>query len=100
MSDSAGASLDRLIPPEIVRDELYELLERLAGDSRIRTVLEIGSSAGQGSTAALVAGVRANPSRPTLFCMELSKVRFEALRNTYEHEPRVKCLNASSVPAS
>src|SRR5215218_10060196 len=100
MSDAPSSNLDRLIPPEIVRDELYQLLERLAREEYLRTVLEIGSSAGAGSTAALVAGIRANPRRPTLFCLELSKVRFDALCKTYQREPQVNCVNASSVPAS
>src|SRR4051812_27015257 len=100
MPEPAPSSLDRLIPPEILRDGFYDLIQRLARDPSVRTILEIGSSAGQGSTAAFVAGIRANPARPNLFCLELSKPRFQALRETYANEPQVRPYNGSSVPAS
>src|SRR5688572_8848469 len=100
MPQTVESSLDRLIPPEILQDELYALIERLARTEKLHNVLEIGSSAGQGSTAAFVAGIRANPHRPKLFCLELSKVRFEALRRAYADFPEMHCYNASSVPLS
>src|SRR6476619_2112534 len=95
-----SSSLDQVIPPEILHDELYDLIERLARDPRVGSILEIGSSAGQGSTAAFVSGIKDNPTRPTLFCIEISKPRFHALRETYATNPQVRPYNASSVPAA
>ncbi len=59
--------------------------------------MEIGSSAGGGSTEAFVAGLSQNPGTPKLFCIEVSKVRFQKLRETYAAHPFVHAYNRSSV---
>jgi len=89
--------LDRLIPPEIKNDEFYAAIQRILKKENIKTVLEIGSSSGEGSTEALVRGLRENPNKPTLFCLEISKTRFAELQKRYANETFVKCYNASSV---
>lgn len=89
--------LNRLIPPEIKNDDFYRVIQNLAKEEDIQTVLEIGSSSGQGSTEAFVTGLRENPNQPTLFCLEISKPRFAELQNTYKDDPFVKCYNLSSV---
>jgi glycosyltransferase involved in cell wall biosynthesis/radical SAM superfamily enzyme YgiQ (UPF0313 family)/ADP-heptose:LPS heptosyltransferase/tetratricopeptide (TPR) repeat protein len=94
------SELNRIIPPEIKDDEFYFVIRKLAAEADIRTVLEIGSSAGGGSTEAFVAGLRANPRSPQLFCMEVSRTRFTELEKRYGGEPFVHCYNVSSVPAS
>jgi radical SAM superfamily enzyme YgiQ (UPF0313 family)/ADP-heptose:LPS heptosyltransferase/predicted O-methyltransferase YrrM/Flp pilus assembly protein TadD len=92
------SELDMLIPAEIKDDELYFLIQKLAREEKLRTVLEIGSSAGGGSTEAFVTGLRANPNCPTLYCMEISKSRFAQLTKRYENHPFVRFYNVSSVP--
>lgn len=94
-----NSSLERIIPPEIRDDELYRLLENITSREPLFTVLEIGSSSGEGSTAALVEGLSQNPARPMLFCLEASKKRFTELATRYSEVPFVRCLNASSVTA-
>lgn len=42
------STLDDLIAPEIKDDESYSVLGQIAGETSIRTLLEIGSSAGDG----------------------------------------------------
>ena len=91
------SELDRIIPPEIKDDAFYSLIRDLAATERLRHVLEIGSSAGGGSTEAFVAGLAQNTGSPTLFCIEVSKPRFEVLRATYADRPFVQCYNMSSV---
>ncbi len=91
------STLHKLIPPEIRDDALYNLIKRLAATEQLATVLEIGSSAGGGSTEAFVAGLSQNPGKPKLFCIEVSKIRFEKLRETYAPYPFVHCYNRSSV---
>lgn len=91
------SQLDLLIPPEIKDDELYSCILQLAREANLANVLEIGSSAGGGSTEAFVFGLRQNPGSPRLFCMEVSRPRFEALEKRYCHEGFVHCLHASSV---
>ena len=89
---------DQVIPPEIKDDEFYAAIRTLARTAPVRTVLEIGSSAGEGSTRAFVEGIHENPMRPTLFCMEVSTPRFEQLKRHYGDDPQVKCYNTTSVP--
>lgn len=95
-----ASELDQIIPPEIKDDELYSLIMELASMPGIVTVLEIGSSAGGGSTEAFVSGLKKNPSNPQLFCMEVSQPRFAALQERYQKDSFVFCYNVSSVPIS
>ncbi|MHC5610946.1 MAG: class I SAM-dependent methyltransferase, partial [Nostoc sp.] len=99
MNDNiADSELNRLILPEIKNDEFYAAIKRIAKEEDIKTVLEIGSSSGEGSTEAFVTGLRENPNKPTLFCMEISKDRFNKLKNNYKNECFIKYYNMSSVP--
>lgn len=97
LSKLSNSELDQIIPAEIKNDEFYFLIQKLAREENIKTVLEIGSSAGTGSTEAFVTGLRENPNRPTLFCMEISKARFAELQKRYADDLSVKCYNVSSV---
>lgn len=92
------SELNNLILPEIKNDEFYYAILEIVQSRDIKTALEIGSSSGYGSTEALVKGFHNNPSKPKLFCMEVSKNRFNELVKTYEHDLFVKCYNMSSVP--
>ncbi|MBR0677637.1 glycosyltransferase family 4 protein, partial [Roseomonas alkaliterrae] len=96
----AVSDLDRIIPPEIKNDAFYRLITELSATEDLRHVLEIGSSAGGGSTEAFVAGLARNPGQPKLFCIEVSRPRFEVLRQTYADRPFVHCYNMSSVAPS
>ncbi|MBD2506996.1 FkbM family methyltransferase [Nostoc muscorum FACHB-395] len=96
----ADSELNSLIPPEIKNDEFYEAIKRIAKEEDIKTVLEIGSSSGEGSTEAFVTGLRENLNKPILFCMEVSKTRFTKLTNNYKNEHFVKCYNMSSISAT
>src|SRR3990167_6712350 len=80
----AGSDLDNIIPPEIKNDSFYYAIYRLAKTEAISTILEIGSSSGDGSTEAFVLGLTENSFKPTLFCMEISMPRFTALKKRYE----------------
>jgi glycosyltransferase involved in cell wall biosynthesis len=95
------SELNSLISPEIKNDEFYYKIQELAQLENIKTILEIGSSSGEGSTEAFVKGIRNNAFNKTrLFCMEVSKNRFQELSKRYENEPFVKCYNTSSVSIS
>ena len=91
------SDLERIIPPEIKDDEFYQLIESLARTEKLRYVLEIGSSAGGGSTEAFVKGLKDNQNNPLLFCIEISKPRFKQLADTYKAYDFVRCYNLSSV---
>ena len=94
------SELDHIIPPEIKDDEFYFLIQKLSQEEDIRSVLEIGSSAGGGSTEAFVTGLGNNRNNPRLFCMEISKPRFAELQKRYINRDFVACYNVSSVPIS
>ncbi len=93
-----SSDLDRIIPPEIKNDAFYSAIYRLSQKESIRTILEIGSSSGEGSTEAFVQGISENPCHPVLFCMELSAPRFLSLQKRYQNNPSVVCYHVSSVP--
>ena len=53
---SPKSDLDKVIPSEINQDQFAEALEAAAALDDIKTIIEIGSSSGTGSTAALIRG--------------------------------------------
>lgn len=89
---------DHTIPAEIKNDEFYDLISSMAAAAPVKTILEIGSSNGEGSTSAFVQGIKQNPVRPTLYCMEVSRPRFQELARRFAGEPQVRCYNVTSVP--
>ena len=89
---------DQTIPPEIVDDEFYEVIRSIASEAPVESMLEIGSSTGEGSTRAFVEGIHANARRPQLYCIELSRPRFKLLAERYRGDPQVHCYNVTSVP--
>jgi hypothetical protein len=91
-------TLDDIIPGEILNDKFYRAIQRHASSAQIGAILEIGSSAGEGSTRAFVTGIQQNPARPRLYCMEVSEARFDALRQAYATYDFVRPFNVSSVP--
>jgi hypothetical protein len=93
-----GTTLDDLIAPQIADDALAETIEEIAATADVREILEIGSSTGEGSTAAWVRGALRNPERPRLHCLEVSDKRFAALVERWRKYEFVHCHHLSSVP--
>lgn len=98
-SPESASQIDSIIPPEIKDDAFYATILDLASTIDARNILEIGSSSGRGSTEAFALGILRNPVKPLLHCLEISKVRFGALKEHYAGHPQVRVYNASSVPA-
>jgi hypothetical protein len=97
----ANTSLNHRIIPEILDDEFSRILTQLAARPDIKTIIEIGSSSGDGSTKALVEGIKKNTiSGSALYCMEISEPRFKALLSHYKDIPFVKIYRQSSVNLS
>jgi hypothetical protein len=92
-------ALDKIIDPEITNDSFHSNLMKYAGNNQIKTILEIGSSSGGGSTEAFVKAIRQRDDKSlvSLYCIELSKPRFEQLRRTYLSDAFVKPYNLSSI---
>src|SRR5690348_12520115 len=91
------ATLDDLIPAEITDDAFALLIEDVASTAGVHEILEIGSSTGEGSTAAWVRGALRNPVLPRLHCIEVSVERHAALVKRWSDHPFVHCHNVSSV---
>ena len=98
----ATERLGRRISAEIQNDAFFRALNTLARSPDVHTLLEIGSSSGEGSTQALVSALRERPDKDQvkLFCMEISQPRFEALTECYREDGFVHCFQKSSVPSS
>jgi hypothetical protein len=95
------SQLNYLIPAEIKNDEFYYLLQFIVEQPEVRTVLEIGASSGEGSTEAFVTAMRGQPpGSKQLYTMEVSKVRYAALKQRYAADPFVHAYNLSSVTVS
>ena len=92
-------SNNEIIPPEVSNDAFYHALVMCALRPDIKTILEIGSSSGEGSTEAFVKAIRQRPDRNSvkLFCMEISQARFQKLAATYKSDSFVKASRLSSV---
>lgn len=90
---------DRLISPEVFEDDFFELLSATASRFDVKTLLEIGSSSGEGSTRALINGIssRLDSTDVTLHCMEISLPRFQHLSTIYSGYPFVTFHRLSSV---
>ena len=88
---------EQTIPPEILDDEFYEVIRSVAGRAPVESMLEVGSSTGEGSTKAFVDGLHVNPHQPQLYCIELSRPRFRQLAERYRDDPQVHCYNVASV---
>lgn len=58
MTNIFNSELNKLIAPEIKNDEFYIAINKIARQEDIKTVLEIGSSSGEGSTEAFVSTLR------------------------------------------
>lgn len=95
---ASGVGLDSLIPPEIAGDALARTIEEIASTPGVCEILEIGSSSGEGSTAAWVRGALRNPRRPRVHCIEVSRERHAALVERWKDQDFVHCHHVSSIP--
>lgn len=77
---------------------MYDMLVNLASKPEVKTVIEIGSTNGLGSTKALREGLEKNPNFPDvrLFCIEAVAQMFNILLKT--RAPYMKCYRVCSTP--
>jgi len=89
------SELDVKISPQIREgSKFYTIIQEIADYPDVKTILEIGSSSGEGSTKAIVSGIQKDS---ILYCLEVSKVRFAKLQKRYADNSNVKVYNVSSV---
>jgi hypothetical protein len=91
------SELDRLIKPEVLGDTLFNTIQTVAALGEVKSILDIGTSSGEGSAQAFLNGMKTNLGAH-LYCLEVSKPRFAELEKKMAGNPRVHVLNESSVP--
>lgn len=84
--------------PEIKDDEFfYAIIDEIVA-MRPKTLVEIGSANGLGSTQAFLEGMRRIDNGGQLFCFELDSERYRELVVNTGDNPYVSCLQASPLP--
>ena len=74
-------SMEDVIDPEIINDPFAGWISDICRRREVRSIIEIGSSSGDGSTQAILNGIqgRSDLSDMIICCFELSPVRFKNL---------------------
>jgi hypothetical protein len=91
---------DPNIAPEIYNDELFYNIIDLVRKHKPKSVLEIGSSTGLGSTQAFIRAISTDNLETKVCCIESMRERYAQLvRNTSEYK-FIKCILASSVSSN
>ena len=94
------SGLDIVLVGQIKGDEFQATLKHLASLKDVKTIIEIGSSTGAGSTAGIAEGMKKNPSNPQLHAIEFSKRRFARLARRYRNRKDIHCHNCVTVTPS
>lgn len=91
--------LDFVIPAEVSNDQFSEMIHDLVSKPDVKTVIEIGSSSGAGSTKAFIDGIRKRPDAGEMafYCMEVSTGRYAELKKFTDQYPFARAFNLSSV---
>jgi predicted O-methyltransferase YrrM len=87
--------------PEIVSgDPLFTLIAKLVVEYKPKSILEIGSATGLGSTQAFIAGIMSAgiDKKCKLYCLEANPERYAELVKNTAGLKFVKPINACSVP--
>jgi hypothetical protein len=88
--------MSKSFQPEIINDDFYYAIKDTVEKYKPKTILEIGSANGLGSTRAFAESMSDDT---WLFCLETNKDRYdELILNVCDYKKKITCLNASSVP--
>lgn len=92
-------TLNDIIEPEIINNELFDQIRHIVYECNMTTIIEIGSSNGKGSTQAIVDGIKATglEEQSKVFCIEVSKARYNDLIKNHKSNPFIIPYNYCSV---
>ena len=91
------SELDYTIAPEVRKgDGFYEEIVHWSSQHFLHDFLEIGSSSGMGSTQAFIEGM-SDRDHTHLYCLEVSKKRFQELTKNCKRAQGIHCVNMSSI---
>ena len=86
--------------PEITKgDPLYELIVQLVVEYKPKSILEIGSGNGLGSTQAFIEGVEVSKTTDTckIFCIEAHPERFIELKKNTNSFDIINCIYSHNL---
>jgi hypothetical protein len=96
--------IDKIITPELHKNtQIYHAVQAYLKRVPVKTVIEIGASSGGGTTEALVYGILGGPTKGQgvkMASIEVSKTRFENLKQAYKNIDFFTPYNTSSLPLS
>lgn len=87
------------IPPEILGDDFARQIVKIVARAEVKTLIEIGSSSGEGSTSAIIKGLKIKKGW-NLHLLEVDPLRFESLRRKFHNTSGVFIHRYSSVSIS
>ncbi len=87
------------IPPEILGDDFARQIAKIVEKAEVKTLIEIGSSSGEGSTSAIIKGLKIKKGWK-LHLLEVDPLRFESLRRKFQSTSGVFIHRYSSVSIS
>ena len=92
------ASYKKIIPPEVCGGRFFELIQEISASPDVYSILEIGSSSGEGTTRALFESLAKKPSaKKQIHCMEISLERYQKLNDYLVSDSRFHPHRLSSV---
>jgi hypothetical protein len=95
------ATYKKIIPPEVQSGGFFDLIQEISAYSDVFSILEIGSSSGEGSTRALLESLAKIPSaNKQVHCMEISLERHQKLKEYLDSDSRFHPHRLSSVSTS
>lgn len=77
-------------------DEFYRAIQKLVREENIKVVTIIGATAGEGSTEALLAGIRENRMKPTVICVNKPTRGFNLLKRRLSMDSYFIFCNSST----
>lgn len=86
----------KYIPPEVYGDDFSEWITEISKRPEVTTLIEIGSSSGEGSTTAIVKGLK-DKKIWQLHLLEVDELRNKALQKKFLNYPQVFIHRYSSV---
>jgi Glycosyl transferases group 1 len=78
------------------KDEFFRTIQDLTREEDIKAALVIGAVLGEGGTEALLAGVRENKSKPSVFCISGTQHRFINPKRALSNYPAMHWYKLSS----
>jgi hypothetical protein len=86
----------KYIPPEVFGDEFSAWITKICKRPDVKTLIEIGSSSGEGSTSSIVRGLK-DKKIWELHLLEVDELRHEALKRKFLSYPQIFIHRYSSV---